>query len=211
MRHQWRADLRSPFHVVNFYIPQGALDEIANEHKSSPIGELKCSIDLGHIDAVLKNLALAVLPALVRPDQTSKLFTDYAARAVIVHLAKTYGSLRPKRMFADGGLAPWQERRAKELLLAGLCGDLGLPDLANACRLSTSHFSRAFRRTFGCPPHQWLLAQRVEKAKQLMLNGSQPLSEIALATGFADQSHFTSVFTRRVKASPAAWRREQGR
>jgi transcriptional regulator GlxA family with amidase domain len=108
-------------------------------------------------------------------------------------------------------LAPWQERRAKELLMADLSGDLSLPDLAHACCLSTSHFSHAFRQTIGCPPHQWLLAQRVERAKQLILNTRQPLSEIALATGFADQSHFTRVFTQRVKASPAAWRRAQQR
>ena len=207
MRHKWRADVQSQFHVVNFYIPQGALDEIAKEQGSPPINDLQCPIDVAHVDAVFSNLTLALLPALVHPDQTSRLFTDFAARAVIVHLAKSYGSLRIKVKFGDGGLAPWQERRAKDLLLAHLSGDLSLPDLANACRLSTGHFSRAFRRTFGCPPHQWLLMERVEKAKQLMLNSSQPLSEIALATGFADQSHFTRVFTQRAKTSPAAWRR----
>jgi AraC family transcriptional regulator len=86
-----------------------------------------------------------------------------------------------------------------------------LPELASACRLSPSHFSKAFRHTVGCPPHQWLLTQRVERAKHLILNTSQSLSEIALTTGFADQSHLTRVFSQRVKASPAAWRRSQGR
>jgi AraC family transcriptional regulator len=211
MRHEWRADIRSPFHVVNFYMPQVVLNEIANDHDAARIDELNCPINSAHVDTVLKNLTLAILPALVRPEQANKLFADYAARAVIVHLARTYGSLRIRGKCGRGGLAPWQERRAKEMLLADLSGDLNLPDLASACRLSASHFSHAFRQTVGYPPHQWLLAQRVERAKQLILNTRQPLSEIALMTGFADQSHFTRVFTQRVKASPAAWKRTQER
>ena len=53
-----------------------------------------------------------------------------------------------------GGLAPWQERRAKEILSANLDGDVPLKDVARECRLSVSHFSRAFRRTVGVAPHQ---------------------------------------------------------
>jgi AraC-like DNA-binding protein len=211
MRHLWRADLRGPFHVVNFHIPQSALDEIADEEGASRAGELHCPIGLAHVDTVLKNLALALLPALNRPDQTNRLFTDHAARAVTAHLARSYGSAKVQPQCSRGGLASWQERRAKELLGADLSGDISLPELASACRLSASHFSQAFKQTVGCPPHQWLLNERVGRAKQLILNTRQPLSEIALATGFADQSHFTRVFSQRVKMSPAAWRRAQAR
>ena len=210
MRHAWRADIRSPFHVVNFYMPQGALDEIANEQGVSRL-ELNCSIRSAQIDTVLKNLTLALLPALAKPDHTNRLFAEHASRTVIAHLAKTYGSIQFRPQDCRGRLAPWQERRAKELLSADLSGNLSLSELANACRLSSSHFSQAFRQTVGYPPHQWLLTQRVERAKQLLLNTDQSLCEIALATGFADQSHFTRVFSQRVKVSPAAWRRAQGR
>jgi AraC family transcriptional regulator len=211
MRHQWRADVRSPFHVVNFYIPQGALDEISNEHDATRIDELVCPINSAHVDTTLTSLALALLPTLARPEQTSRLFVEYAARAAIVHLAKSYGSFKIRDQYGSGGLAPWQERRAKELLMTDLSGNMGLRELASACHLSPSHFSRAFKQTVGSPPHQWLVEQRVERTKQLILNTSQPLSEIALAAGFADQSHFTRVFTQRVKSSPAAWRRAQSR
>jgi AraC-like DNA-binding protein len=102
-------------------------------------------------------------------------------------------------------------RRAKDLLCADLSANLGLAELAGACRLSVSRFSQAFRQTVGCPPHQWLMMQRVERAKELILNTDQSLSEIALAIGFADQSHFTRVFSQRVEVSPAAWRRAQER
>jgi AraC family transcriptional regulator len=211
MRHLWHADIRSPFDVVNFSIPQAALDEIADEDGSPRIEELNCPMSIGHIDPVFKNLALAFLPALAKPDQINKLFAEHAARAVTAHLARSYGSLPSQVQRGRGGLAPWQERRAKELLNSDLSGNFSLPELASACRLSASHFSQAFKQTVGCPPHQWLLTRRVERATHLLLNTDQPLSEIALATGFADQSHFTRVFSQRIKASPAAWRRAQGR
>ena len=209
MRHAWRADVRSPFHVVNFYIPQAELDEFADDQGAPRIEELKCPIDLGHIDPVLYNLARALLPSLARPDHTNRLFAEYASRAVTAHLVKSYGSLPLTPRNSQGGLAPWQERRAKEILIANLTANIGLSELASACRLSLSHFSHAFRRTVGLPPHQWLLSQRVDRAKQLLLNTNRPLCEIALDTGFCDQSHFTRIFSKLIGESPAAWRRAQ--
>jgi AraC-like DNA-binding protein len=211
MRHSWRADIQGAFQVVNFYIPQSALDDITGDESLPGIELLCCPMEEQTNDAVLMNLALALLPALVRPEQANKLFVEYSWRAVAAHMVRNYASIAATRSCARGGLAPWQERRAKEMLLADLSGNLGLPELARACRLSCSHFSQAFRQTVGCPPHQWLLAQRVERSKELMLNTKQSLTDIALAAGFADQSHFTRVFSRLVKESPAAWRRAQER
>jgi AraC family transcriptional regulator len=211
MRQAWQADIRGSFDAVNFCVPQSALDEITSEEGSTPITDLHCPMSCARVDAVMKNFALALLPALARPDQTNKVFADYAARAVIAHLAKTYAPVQFRPKQGRGGLTPWQERRAKEMLRENLSGDLSLPQLASACRLSTGHFSRAFKQTVGCPPHQWLLHERVRRAKQLILNTDEPLCEIALDAGFADQSHFTRVFSQLVKASPAAWRRDQGR
>jgi AraC family transcriptional regulator len=211
MRRAWRADIRSPFDVVNFCVPQSAFDEITSEEGNAPISELHCPISLARADIVLKNFAQALLAALAKPDEANRLFTDHATRAVTAHLAKTYGAIQFRPKYGRGGLAPWQERRAKEMLRANLSGDLGLPELASACRLSSGHFSRAFKQTVGCPPHQWLQHQRVERAKELILNTNEPLCAIALDTGFSDQSHFTRVFSQYVKASPATWRRDQGR
>ncbi|UFZ07180.1 AraC family transcriptional regulator [Bradyrhizobium ontarionense] len=211
MRHTWQADIQSSFQVANFYLPQSALDEVADEQGSRGAGTLHCPIVERRADPVVANVAMALLPALSRPEQASKIFLDHAWRALTAHVVKAYGSSDARPQIVRGGLSPWQERRAKEMLLADLNGNVTLPDLAQACRLSCSHFSQAFRRTVGCPPHQWLLSQRVERSKEMMLNSDRPLSEIALNAGFADQSHFTRVFSRLVKTSPAAWKREQER
>ena len=211
MRREWRVDIQSPFHVVNFYTPRSALDQMADEEERPRIEELRCPTGFAQLDTVLENIALALRPALARPYQVNGLFADSAARTVTAHLAKSYGSFRSGAQYDKGGLAPWQERRARELLMENLGGNITLPEVAGVCRLSTSHFSRAFRRTVGAAPHQWLMAQRIERAKQLLLNTSDALCQIALAAGFADQSHFTRVFSERVKASPGVWRRDQRR
>jgi AraC family transcriptional regulator len=127
--------------------------------------------------------------------------------AVATHIARTYGGLKIGGRQARGGLAGWQERRATELLAAHLTGQIALQDVAVACSLSVSHFSRAFRETTGLAPHQWLLHRRIEAAKSAMQDARLPLSEIALTCGFADQSHFTRVFSKQVGVSPGCWRR----
>lgn len=78
--------------------------------------------------------------------------------------------------------------------------------MASACGLSRSYFVKAFYQTTGLPPHRWLIVQRVERAKEWMRNSGLPLSMIADACGFTDQSHFSRTFTRLTGVSPRRWR-----
>jgi len=117
--------------------------------------------------------------------------------------------LRKELSVARGGLAPWQLRRAKELMTVNLAAQVPLSSLAEACGLSVRHFARAFRRSTGVPPHRWFLAHRLDTAKEQLRDPLLSLAEIALACGFADQSHFTRTFTATVRMSPGAWRRMQ--
>src|SRR6202035_1923767 len=141
------------------------------------------------------------------PGQVSQLFLDHILLAVGVHVAQTYGGMRPLAPPPRGGLALWQVSRAKEILSANLEGNVPLMEVARQCGLSVSHFSRAFRRTMGVAPHSWLMARRVEVAKEKLRDRRLSLSDVALACGFADQSHLTRVFTGMVGVSPGAWRR----
>src|SRR6202000_3122508 len=125
LRQSWQADIKSPFDVVNFCVPQSAFDEITSEEGGTRVSELHCPIDLARADIVLKNFAQGLLPALAKPDQANRLFADHAARAVPAHLARTYAAIQFGPRYGRGGLAPWQERRAKEMLRANLSGDLG--------------------------------------------------------------------------------------
>jgi AraC family transcriptional regulator len=206
LKHDPVALLDKPYHDLFFYLPRCALDAIADDAEALRIGDLNhesVAVD----DRTIANLGMAVLPALIHPDQASQLFIDHVLLAVGVHVAQTYGGMRPSSRPVQGGLAAWQVRRAKEILSANLDGRLPLRDVARECRLSVSHFSRAFRRSLGVAPHNWLLTRRVEAAKEKLRDGRLSLLNVAMACGFADQSHLTRVFTRIVGVSPGAWRR----
>jgi AraC family transcriptional regulator len=202
--------LDKPHHSLLFYLPRAALNAIADDAAAPRIGDLNHKPGAGLTDATIFSLGSTILPALSHADQVNRLFVDHVMLAAGIHLAQTYGGLRPVVRPVRGGLAPWQERRAKEILSANLDGRLPLKDVAQECRLSLSHFSRAFRSSMGVAPHSWLLTRRIEVAKQKLRDSRLPLAEVALACGFADQSHLTRVFTRMVGVSPGAWRRALG-
>jgi len=106
-----------------------------------------------------------------------------------------------------GGLAPWQVRRLKTHMEENLGGAIYCEDLARLVRLSVSHFMRAFKESFGCAPHAFLIRRRMERAQGLMLTTDEALGQIALTCGLSDQSHMTRLFQKWVGESPAAWRR----
>ena len=197
-----------PYHSIFFYLTRAALNDIATQAGGSQIGELMYQPGIGRDDAILRHLGSSLLEALHRPDEVNQLFVDHTMLAVTAHVAQSYGREWRSAELARGGLAPWQARLACEKLESDLGGKLSLEQIAAEFDLSVSHFSRAFRVSTGLPPHQWLLRQRVNTAKQLMSVRELPLSEIAISAGFANQSHFTRVFSAMVGVSPAAWRRE---
>jgi AraC family transcriptional regulator len=104
-----------------------------------------------------------------------------------------------------GGLAPWRLTRVTQYLLENLSERLELDTQAAIAGLSKSHFCRAFKTSMGLSPRQWLLAARIEKAKQLLLLDELPLAEVALAVGFTDQAHFTHTFSKIEGIGPRAW------
>lgn len=109
-----------------------------------------------------------------------------------------------------GGLAPWQQRAVDRYMRQRLDAPLRVKDLAEQVALSVSHFCRAFKESFGTTPHLHLTRLRVRWAQRLMLTTADPLSQIALACGMADQAHLSKLFRRTVGESPSAWRRRNG-
>lgn len=106
-------------------------------------------------------------------------------------------------------LAPWQEKRAKNIMLAQMAKGVAIAQVARECALSRSHFSRAFKTATGCTPRDWLRQERINKAKALLCHRHMPIAEIGLECGFADQSHLTRIFTRIIGVSPSRWRAQQ--
>ena len=108
---------------------------------------------------------------------------------------------------SPGGLASWQAKRVVAYVESNIGLSLRVADLAGIVQLSVSHFSRAFRKSFGQPPLVYVKVQRMRHAQVIMLNTREPLSQVALACGMSDQAHFTRVFRKLVGISPSVWRR----
>jgi AraC-like DNA-binding protein len=106
-----------------------------------------------------------------------------------------------------GGLAPWRIRRVSNHIEMNLDTTVRTKDLAALVELSSFHFCRAFRDSFGDSPHAYITRRRVERAQGFMLTTNTSLSQIAIDCGLADQSHFNRLFRRFVGESPGAWRR----
>jgi AraC-like DNA-binding protein len=198
-----------PLDSVNYFLRRKTLDIIAEDAGAPRISDLQFIPGVGVMDHVVAELTRLLLPVFDTPDRVSLLFADYVSLALGSHVAQAYGGMKSVVALRQGGLAAWQERRAKELISANLVGNLSTGDLARECSLSAGHFARAFRRSTGLSPHQWLVWCRVEKAHGLLRDCGLSLAEIARACGFADQSHFTRVYTRLRGISPGAWRRQR--
>jgi AraC family transcriptional regulator len=145
----------------------------------------------------------SALPA--RPSQSE--YRIKLAAAMLVQAEEMIAQYQTA--ISRGGLAPWQARRAEAMIDKNLGTKLSVGALAEAVRLSPSHFRRAFRHTFGVAPHGYILRRRVDRAKELMQTTNDALADIALACGLADQSHFSTVFRRIECESPNAWRRRR--
>ena len=158
-------------------------------------------------DPVVHHLGLCLDTARSRPSEMSPVCADHIASALEAYLRQAHNIVSLPPPAVRGGLAPWQLRQAKQILISRLDEPISLAELARACKLSPGHFARAFRQTTGQPPHRWLMVQRTEKAKQLLVDSTLSLAQIAQKCGFADQSHFTRVFAQLVQSSPGQWRR----
>ncbi|MCE8010791.1 helix-turn-helix transcriptional regulator [Billgrantia desiderata] len=106
-----------------------------------------------------------------------------------------------------GGLSGWQIKRVIAFVDTHLDATIHVKDMAAEARLSLSHFSHAFKLTFGEPPLAYVTRRRLALACEMMLAGNAPLAKIAHDCGFYDQSHFTRHFHRRLGMTPQRWRR----
>lgn len=111
--------------------------------------------------------------------------------------------------YARGGMTPKQKRRVESYIEDALGTALTVAQLAEIAKLSSSHFCRTFRESFGQPPQAYIQARRVERAKRLMLATVDPIAIIADECGFADQSALCKVFRRFTGESPAFWRKRR--
>lgn len=112
------------------------------------------------------------------------------------------------RQIAAGGLAAWQMRNVQTFVDMDLRSTIRIEALAGLCNLSTGHFQRAFKASFGETPHKYVTRKRMEMACRMMIDTDEPLCQIALECGMTDQAHLTNSFRRLYGIAPHAWRKQ---
>jgi len=203
LRDRWRRLRLSSFDNVRFRIPFSALQSFAEDAGRPEFRTLSCRP--GIADEVMLGLASALVPSFEHPREAHPLFLEQINLAMLAHLIQAYGGVyfSPRK---KGVLTPRQQKRAIELMIAHISEPFSIAELATACELSRSYFVKAFKESFGCTPHRWLTEHRIARAKELLCLGMS-IAKVALACGFADQSHLTRTFAAHVGVSPGQCRR----
>lgn len=138
---------------------------------------------------------------------SGRLFGESLATAISTHLLRCYSVIPFKEPSYRGGLSPPLLRRVVNYVKAHLDEDLTLRRLAKIAKMSPYHFARAFKESTGLSPHQYVLEQRIARAKKVLKDSNASLAEIAYKLGFPSQSHFTMMFRKIVGITPGAYRK----
>lgn len=157
-------------------------------------------------DSLIQHIGLALLAEAESETPAGRLYAESLVQTLTLHLLKNYSTAHLKQENINGGLSGYKLRRVTEYINANLETDLSLAEIAAAADLSQFHFARAFRVSTGSTPQQYLMRQRLERAKELLAKNDLPIIEISLQTGFKNQSHFTTLFRKYTKYTPKLWR-----
>jgi AraC family transcriptional regulator len=158
-------------------------------------------------DPRLGALAAAVNAEMIAGFPNGRLFLDSVEQAIAVALVNGHAVRRRPLQVHRGGLGSARLRRIKEWVRAKMEDDLSLHEMAQSVELSTAHFSRMFRESTGETPHQFVLRQRVERAKAMLRDSDARVLDVAVACGFKTQQHFAQVFHDTCGVTPTSYRR----
>jgi AraC family transcriptional regulator len=155
----------------------------------------------------LRDAMEAVAAELTAGGDGGRLAAESLANLLAVHLVRHVTAPRRPDRRRDGALPRGRLRAVVEYIEGHLESGPSLEQMAAVARLSPYHFARQFKAATGLPPHQYLIARRVERARQVLQAGTDvSLAEVAARAGFADQSQFCRHFKRLVGVTPGQFR-----
>jgi AraC family transcriptional regulator len=194
-----------PFDYLHYYISRDLIDSVAIENKLAPVNSYK--MIFFEEDLLIAQLTKSILNQVRGRELLSTLELGDISLFMSSHILQRYAADARTLLQIRRGLERWQKARIEEMVRARLTGSVKIAELATACQLSPSHFARCFRHSFGTSVRQWLIRLRLDRAKQLLRETKNSISEIALDSGFSDQAAFTRTFSRIEGATPFRWRK----
>lgn len=199
--------------IVLIYLHRRLKDAIAAE-RGGDGDTVELAPRLAQFDPLLEQLCVALLAALRERSRFGGAYADQLARTAMFHLAAHHavapGAPRDEAAPRRAATTPAAGvRRAIDYLQTCLAEPLAVQTLAAVAGSSVPVFVRAFKAHTGLTPYQYLLRERIARARELLVATRRSVSEIALDTGFATPSHFAAAFHRRVGVTPTAYRADR--
>jgi AraC family transcriptional regulator len=187
-------------------IPPSLVDTVAEEHGfDSRRVEIRNRFQIR--DPQLENICWALKAEMESNYPSGRLYVDSLAVSVASRLISTYSSIAQRQAAQSGGLGGRRLKQTLAYIEDHLSEDLSLSRIASITGISPSHFKTLFRESAGVPVHQYVVQRRIERAKDMLMQGKLSIAEIAFATGFSHQSHLARHMRRSVGFSPRAMKR----
>jgi AraC family transcriptional regulator len=189
-----------PMRISYLYLPSSKLHKSDGDDTSY---EPKVFVE----DSVVWETA-AKLISVIESGKTDVFYIDALTKVLAHELARSEGELVSTTPASHGGLATWQMRIIAQHIEDRLEENISLATLASLARLSQSHFSRAFKQSFGIPPHEYHTQRRIQKAKTLLVERDASVTEVGFALGYSHTSSFSIAFRKITGRSPREFRRD---
>ncbi len=199
---RWDSDDR----LMQIRIPSRFIQQVAREALDKNPDRLELLPNFRNRDPQMEAIALMLLTELQQDNLGGKLYIDSLANILAVHLLRQYTASQPNLAVYEGGLPQHQLMQVLEYIHEHLDQDIKLTDLAQLLGMSQFHFSYLFKQAIGTSPYQYLLQQRIERAKQLLKQPDRSIMEIALECGFNSHSHLSKQFRQFTGMTPTAYR-----
>jgi AraC family transcriptional regulator len=198
----WPGDVE----VVHVYLTQAELASTCRQMYDREVQDVALHDVVKADDPLIHHTAMLLAAEAAGGGAGSQLMVEALCSQLAVLILRRHADVRLQDTEGDGRLTFRQERAVRDYIAEHLGEAIVLRDLAAAAGLSRYHFARRFHRSVGTPPHEFVLQQRVERAKTLLTRSDQTLPAIACGCGFADQSHLTREFKKRVGTPPGRYR-----
>ena len=157
-------------------------------------------------DPQIESIGMMLLSELQQENLGGKLYIESLVNVLAVNLLRQYSTTQPRLAIYEGGLSERQLLQVLEYINEYLDREIKLADLAQLLDMSQFHFSYLFKRSLGIPPYQYLLQQRIEQAKQLLMQKERSIMDIALECGFNSHSHLSRQFRQFTGMTPKVYR-----